>query len=173
MWSHYANEHTGICLGLSMNSVKERLMERSLKSRAKTGYSIFEGQSFLDHTTDLPVAYDTKFLEENTIPYVDACVGGSSLNRIEKLFETIFVKAKNWEYEQEHRFILFDKEYEGKPGVLVPFDGKYLENIIFGLNTPPEDQKTITKIVKDKGWDAKLWKAKEGEELFDLDFDRV
>ncbi|MCC9136242.1 DUF2971 domain-containing protein [Pontibacter silvestris] len=68
MWSHYAKDHTGICVGLLMSSVKVRIMERSMKSRKKTGYGIFDGQSYLDHLTDLPVVYDTNFLESNTIP---------------------------------------------------------------------------------------------------------
>ena len=155
MWSHYANEHKGICLGMSMSSV-----QRKLSVDAHVGY------------TDWSVYYGTEVLERFT-QFVDNTASKGEFDTIvlDLLFDKLsMVKATNWSYENEHRFIYHNNDPSLVKGVLVDFDGSDLEHIVFGLKASNQDRSAIKQIVLSNGWDhVKFWDAKMGKEMFDID----
>nr|GFA41365.1 hypothetical protein [Tanacetum cinerariifolium] len=174
MWSHYANEHRGICIGLSMDSVRGSLPQ--------TGY----------FSVDKEVTYGAESFAQETAQYLRFLPSFSLLRDefnakdsapihnirtkplyISRLFDAFsFVKSKNWAYEHEHRFAL-DNGTAGA-GALVDFDPTDLENIIFGLNTIDSDKATIMNLLTAPEWThVEVWQAKRGAGIFKLDFDRI
>lgn len=148
MWSHYANEHKGICIGLSMESVLERLEHQCSLCRRKQGTEQLEKNLYMEAKPDLEVVYGRDYLENSLVPYVAACAEGGSSRTAKLIEENSFVKAKNWEYEHEHRFIFQDFGEKGRHGIAVPFNGEDIENIIFGLKISDTDKKAIKNIIK-------------------------
>lgn len=58
-----------------------------------------------------------------------------------------FIKANNWEYEYEVRFIIVNPSISLYTGKNISFSATYLENFIFGLRTSLEDQNTIRQLL--------------------------
>lgn len=159
MWSHYANEHRGICLGFSMYK-----MERILPSEFS------EFSEFWPYT-DKQLYYGTDEMKNYAV-YLDDCrLPGRYLTLLDKLS---MVKAPNWKYENEFRFMYHDKERKDRSGILVDFDSNDLENVIYGLKCPKQDQKAIRNIIEANGWShARYWRTGLGTGLFDLTFENV
>lgn len=106
MWSHYANKHKGVCLEFDNNFEKKfiNLDDDDELSEGKVNYH-FEGKM--------------NYLAEN-----------------KKDGHTwVFVnKAKEWEYEQEYRFMILNKED------IQTFNPLFLRKIYFGVNVTNEER---------------------------------
>lgn len=63
-----------------------------------------------------------------------------------KLMDFYTTKHKDWEYEQEHRQLIFDKD-EREEGFTVKYKKEELEGIIFGLNAEPKEKRDIYEII--------------------------
>ncbi len=83
MWSHYANEHRGICIGYTPDFIKPE----DHKTVSSAGY--FE---------PIPVKYDS-------LRYYDD-EQESELTNEEQLFKILTIKSNEWIYEKEHRCIV-------------------------------------------------------------------
>jgi hypothetical protein len=114
MWTHYADQHKGFCIGFV------RKPDNLLGDITKTQ----------------PVEYDCNYPEVNPMDEN----GNADFTIFRKM---LFTKAKNWEYENEWRF-LYD---EGDKVVPFPAD---ISSIIFGLKMPDEHKVTIRKILADQ-----------------------
>jgi hypothetical protein len=64
----------------------------------------------------------------------------------EKIIEFYKIKHPDWEYEKEHRKIIFD-EVEHEKGFTVKYRKEDLEGIIFGLNADKKEIKEIIGII--------------------------
>ncbi|WP_353721931.1 DUF2971 domain-containing protein [Dyadobacter sp. 676] len=111
MWSHYANNHTGVCLEFEIDD----------KDREK-----IEGQLF-------PIEYSNDVVKTDAARYHHS--GGLAINIKE---EGVFLvrKFSNWSYEQEIR--AYGSVDEGAKGREYPFIGK-LVAINFGLKSSKDD----------------------------------
>lgn len=118
MWSHYSNEHKGICIEYDasnfkkLNSNIEKLIFKKVGYISKVSFGhykhIFESRD-LDLTN----------------------------SRFISLF---YLKHKNWQYENEYRFIADTKEEY----IYLP-----IKAIYFGMNASNEDIELIINLVKD------------------------
>lgn len=120
MWAHYADSHKGICI----------------KYRFPNDLSVTTGdnKSILSFFRD--VEYDSeklgKYSKKGGISYKDA----------------FFLKVKDWEYENELRFLHFDLENSNPyKSIDIP---NCIEAIYFGLKCPDVERETIMKIMKEK-----------------------
>jgi len=106
MWSHYANKHKGVCLQFNNNFEKKfiDLDDEEELSEGKVNYH-FEGK--LNY-----LAENTK--DGNTWTFVN--------------------KAKEWQYEQEYRFMIIKKPE------IQRFNPLFLESIYFGVNVTKEER---------------------------------
>jgi hypothetical protein len=109
MWSHYANDHKGICL---------RFKSKYKPTPFKTEYML---------TINFKDAPLYRINYQNVAP--------SKVNFLDKTFtkrvaEFIQIKALNWKYEKEYRIILAEPLASNKN----KFKKEELEGIIFGLN---------------------------------------
>lgn len=120
MWAHYADYHRGICIKYQFNKEMTNMITNN-----DTVVSYFKD-----------IKYSNKNMEEyskkDTISTDDA----------------FFLKGKDWEYENELRYLYFDIESTGKHKQIdIP---NCIEAIYFGIKCSQSDKDTIMKILKDK-----------------------
>lgn len=115
MWSHYANQHKGFCIEF------ERKPESILGNDDVT--------KRVDYEDDYS---DIEMFDQS---------GKVNLHFFKKMF---FVKAKDWKYEDEWRFVRENGDKESD----IP---SAISSIIFGLKMPQEHRDTIKNILSGQG----------------------
>jgi hypothetical protein len=120
MWSHYAENHEGICLCFRTH---------------KIGNGHFLTLDSIPHIL-FPVKYDKEKPKIVNMLYEEQYI---------KLMDFILTKYSDWDYETEYRIpILKDKFVQG---YTKKFNKEDLEGVIFGLNAKPEKIKEIYEII--------------------------
>lgn len=120
MWGHYADSHKGICI--------------------KYRFPISISQ--LGNENPNVVAYfkDVKYSNGDMSKY-------SNKDSI-TLEDAFFLKGKQWEYENELRFLYYDLNGKGNYGTIdIP---NCIEEIYFGLECSTRDKETIHNILRSK-----------------------
>jgi len=120
MWGHYADSHKGICI--------------------KYGFS--HSISLLGSENPNIVAYfkDVKYSNGDMSKY-------SNRDSI-TLEDAFFLKGKQWEYENELRFLYYDLNGNSDYGTIdIP---NCIETIYFGLKCSKKDKETIRNIMRSK-----------------------
>lgn len=120
MWAHYADYHRGVCVKYHFN----------------------KGMTNMITNNDRVVSYfrDVKYSDEDMGRYSDK----DSISTD----DAFFMKGKDWEYENELRYLYFDIESKGKHKQIdIP---NCIEAVYFGIKCPQSDKDTIMKILKDK-----------------------
>ena len=171
MWSHYADQHRGLCLIFlsEKNSLRQR--SDSVRNYIKIG-SVSE--SIGDCFRFRDVCYKEGALQNDGFDYfpADVCRRYSfsseeeRINFVEHQERFILEKSKCWEYEQEARLLLpapsgwidGKKEYS-KNMRLFHYDPTQLVGIIFGSRTTENAKNRIIELVGDK----QLMLARNGE----------
>jgi hypothetical protein len=181
MWSHYAGEHRGICIGLSMDSVKQQLNKPSSSYSAEKAVVYGQESVVQDLANEVrgwysPSVFRGEYLELGNVinDPLDKPKTKDNYPTMARLFNSFsFVKSKNWSYEHEYRFVLDDASNTGF-GAPVTFDASDLENVVFGLLTPQSDKDTIQHLLQSAEWaHVKIWQAKRGTGIFKLEFDQI
>lgn len=129
MWSHYADEHKGICLIFDKdllngdNSYKESHLVVDFVKAKKVIYGLPEKLKvrFENEVSKLPIKY---------------------------LNSSIFKKLKCWKYEKEYRILYKDTFSTNLNGINLNFNKKALRGIIFGEKCMNADVRLIHSILK-------------------------
>jgi hypothetical protein len=151
LWSHYAKDHTGICIGLNVH-----IWGNSMNIKIKPGYTNpIAGINnnllpavYINYSNDKPEAYNH---------FTDGP---------EKLEPYFYTKSKLWEYEKEVRIILMNSLITKNPVCIEQIE---IGEIIFGLKTPDlliEKVKDIVRTYPDNGVHTKLYKCIEMKESY-------
>lgn len=164
LWGHYADKHKGFCLGF-----------RTTQKQNAQGILIESGQL---ENYDLPNVpdyflpfYEIEYKEE--MPAKVNPITSKDSNYIWPFFKTKFI---DWKYEEEVRFLLFERMLKGKDTITYIPDT--LESVVVGLKTSKGDIIKIRNAVRDSGCSI-VWKktkmhkknyALEIEEIEDIDF---
>lgn len=119
MWSHYADAHKGIVYGFDENLFKDSDRKHITKN-------------------PLPMDYCSKY---KLLSY--AQVGDDNTEQLKKL---LTLKAEDWDYENEVRFISINKG-----GVAINFNPKCLKYIIFGANTQKQEIDKVKNLCRENG----------------------
>ncbi|AWL08070.1 hypothetical protein HME7025_00187 [Aquirufa nivalisilvae] len=144
MWSHYAREHSGYCIGF----YEEKLRNSGL----------FDNGG--------PVSYPSE--EEYPIIHPLEDIKGEP----ETIFKNSHNKAKDWFYEKEYRLTkFFHKEIPTLNCRQIHINSDYIAEVIIGLRTPEAHKAKIIKICKKKG--IKVFQVKQVEFKFLLDRDEI
>lgn len=164
MWTHYCQNHTGVCIGLNM--------EKVMDSVPPMFGSLFEKPSVIE------VQYQDILQRPKGF--------SRSLNTWLYMWST---KAKDWEYEQEVRLVMKNpspqyavltpkqveksKNNEVMPWTemhhYMPINGECFESIYFGVNIDlKEKEKIINFVRKHLSSDAKLYQMQIDENAFRL-----
>ncbi len=121
MWSHYADNHKGICIGFW----EEKL--RNCGAFGKGGSVVYP--------------------PDNNFPFIDPLSEDLMVNS----FTETHYKAKDWSYENEYRLmkLFYPNEPEDADRTIkIPDD--FFAEIVLGLDTVEKDREEIIKIAKRK-----------------------
>lgn len=122
MWSHYANNHTGVCIGYDYNC-------EFFKKKFSCNYSDEIGViRKVEYTNERPKYFFPTDLVNDTREW--------------------FKKSKDWAYEKEYRILLpiknaVCKNDRGKFIFLFEIDPKYIKKVILGCMMKEDDKKYI------------------------------
>ncbi len=150
MWSHYADEHKGFCIGFN---------KRVLASSSNKFHSIE-----VDYQSDLP---HKKIIER--FYYFEGFPGENNIFNIASdiLFSIIGTKYSNWKYEKETRLI------RPKYGPL-GFSANAINSIAFGLRMPERDKATLYSLLSGVEWKHIKWyQAEKSKDKFALVFTEI
>jgi hypothetical protein len=119
MWAHYAESHKGICIKYNLDKLSKQLIKTEEKI-----VSYLKSVEYSNEDIKLKLQKDPSYL-----------------------VNTFFLKGKEWEYENELRFLYFDAEGQGEHAA-IPIKN-CIEAIYFGLRCSKKDKETIINIMKD------------------------
>lgn len=125
MWSHYANSHKGIVYKFDTNLFNDNKDKKFINKAIKVNYSKNNGYELLNYAI---------VDNEDSKQYV---------------YELI-TKAKDWEYEQEYRYI--DINTTIGQGRNKKFNKQSLKMIIFGTKTSEEEKNKIKDLCMQHGF---------------------
>lgn len=131
MWSHYAKNHTGICIGLKIHHYQNTICIQSNLGQIK---------NYLDSDGLLPGLY-VNYTDNYPVPL-------NLFNRTSEDIQPFFLnKSKLWEYEQELRFLLLENNYiyKDKP---IKIPQSEIGEIIFGVNSNKKMEKEVLTIIE-------------------------
>jgi hypothetical protein len=133
MWSHYADDHKGICIGFRIS-----VRRKSLTIKCKPGFLKQYPEQFPEGN-DVLSFYHVKYDDKRPEPY----------NLLKKnkdaISDFIYNKGKDWAYEDEYRTILTDNDLLKKP---IQVEENEIGEIIFGLKTPGKIKSKIIYTIK-------------------------
>ncbi|MEZ8345714.1 DUF2971 domain-containing protein [Vibrio splendidus] len=139
MWSHYADEHRGFCIGLDINNLlDDTLLKNKVNYQAK-----------------LPIdkLLNTLTIISDSWLYIDNKVNMTLLKDIFENFiteEILVTKHSNWQYENETRIIA--PNYGS-----IPFKCSQVMSITFGLKMPDRDKKIVRQVIKGLHYENVEW----------------
>jgi len=131
MWSHYANNHTGICIGYNVS----RVNGKNYMFKYKDGYI---NENLKKELKYLPV-HKVKYRKERPMLSLES---RTSNDTILKAFLT---KSIDWSYEDEYRVILFDDKLIKNP---IRIETNEIKEVIFGLKTNSNDKEALINLIK-------------------------
>ncbi len=142
MWSHYANDHKGICL--TYDFPRSFLID---ESNEITGVSaVTYGENTL-----------SDWLIQNA-PDQNLSIKDFSIELIKQL---LTIKSVCWSYEKEVRII---RQHEGT----FKIPKEFLKQVCFGLNTPTSDVDLIQKLLNGAGYSVAYCKIERSDSDFGL-----
>lgn len=138
MWSHYADNHLGFCVGFW----EDKLRESGLFGKGG------------------PVHYNP----ENEYPTIDPL---EDENIMVTGFKQTHTKAFDWEYEQEYRLTkLFFPNVPSNEDRKIPIKDDLFAEIVIGLTTTENSKKEILEIAKSKS--IKVYQTKKVSMKFEI-----
>lgn len=126
MWSHYANNHTGICVG-----IKTYFLNSKLIIKIKNGY--------------LCPYFHPDSIELVHVKYEKEPPKYNIITREGDPWKSIITKADFWYYEEEFRLILEHKYIIKNP---ICIEKTEIGEILFGIKTPDKIKEKIIDIIK-------------------------
>jgi hypothetical protein len=141
LWSHYAKEHTGICVGFRRNKAEEN---DTIYYRPKLGKVYYNKDRTINLSEIFSVHKGDNFQEMKNY-----------------IYKAFFSKAPNWWYENEWRYIHSSAKTEYE----IPAT---IEEIIFGLRTPKHIQEIILRVTNDDPG-IKYYRMKFTEGSFEME----
>lgn len=133
MWSHYADEHRGVCLGFDLTKITK---SGALEGMSTSPMVYSNGNSMSTALQEFKDLYFVSQLRDSPLPRtLYKCAISAALS----------AKSFPWKYEDELRLI------KQKTGIF-EFEPTGLTEIIFGAKVTQRDRKTIQKLLKQPEW---------------------
>ena len=139
MWSHYANHHTGFCVGLRADKMIDSHLFGKLGE----------------------VAYKSKY------PQIKPRVARKDKQMMINSFLETHTKAKNWKYEAEYRFM--SNHFPEKLSLedrLITIPNNFFAEVILGINISEKDKMDIKQICDQKN--IPVYQAKKKDFKFKI-----
>lgn len=150
MWSHYADEHRGVCIGF-----KEHILRP-------------EGSSI----APIDVTYQDEYPFEEIIErfkYFEQLPGENNVDSVagDILYSILGTKYSSWRYERERRLVFYRSEAK-------QFDPEAVNSIAFGLRMEARDKSTLREMISGTEWSHVKWyQAVKSKTKYALDFERI
>lgn len=163
LWSHYASNHKGICLGFKS--------------------TIINGEHYFEMDEQTHFGENPYFALLKEIEYVKA--RPNKINPVKKAYYNIekfhITKRNTWKYEKEYRMLIKASLFNDAKNHYSKLNYKYkkriLKEVIFGVNTDTELQENIIAFVREnyisEGIPVKIYKAVKRKYSYGLDFIRI
>jgi hypothetical protein len=142
MWSHYADAHRGICIRFNMDKFRKFIEHDCIKNNLVIPW--------------YKVSYEANYPLLNPFEF----------NTEDEVTKILTIKSNYWEYENEFRFILFDK-----PNTEIKLPAGIIDLVICGCKMNINNKNKIIKIAKERSISIMQAKIKEFE--FGLDFEKI
>jgi hypothetical protein len=160
MWSHYANNHEGICIGFEKYICTPSnqcgiLLEDSNNQELYLINDVPKNLHFLknvEYVLSLPKSYNLFSDNPN------------------RLLEFFYHKFEHWKYENETRVTMYYPHYNKHT---FKFTKTILKSIIFGIKIDDNYKQKIISIVKRNYNNVKLYQARKSIKEFAIEFDEV
>lgn len=153
MWSHYANNHKGICLEFEINLPDKNFTKKFFEQTIEDFLDINHLKNMFTTYFIAPVLYQHNRVIPEIIVEPEKRIG---IN----ITYALITKFKYWEYEWEFRIIL---ELKNKIKRIFPCPINYhpqcLTGIILGERTNAEDEETLKLLIKKLEHKPTLYKA--------------
>lgn len=153
MWSHYAENHTGICIGLKTYSIYNKIFIQTQMDQIRS----FSGIDFLQPVSEI--------IYSNTKPNPYNFFTGS----YKDIIKFYLTKSIDWEYEKEMRVIVPEKMILKNP---VWIDESQISEIIFGLNASDILIEKVINIIRNytnRGNWITIYKCKEIKGAYEIE----
>lgn len=171
MWGVYANNHEGIVLIYDIN-VSEGIPKdffidtKEINSNTAIGYGEFHFNKvkYLNQKNEVNFFEHLSTFSNGSVKQMltDSNKGHSKLystyykdsrewfqNNRNIYIERMITKTSHWSHEKEWRLSLGGlHDRFGKEGISIKYNPKYLVGIVFGINTPIQDKRTIMEIIR-------------------------
>jgi hypothetical protein len=146
MWSHYADEHKGFCIGFN----------ETILSKSDAGIKAVDVK-YQAETSQKSVFKSFEVDGDKVVVHLD----------YEAMHSIVGRKYTHWKYERERRLIVASSNaYSFKPESVV--------SITLGLKMPERDKDTLKQLLSSSQWSHLKWyNAKKVKGRFALDFVQV
>lgn len=133
MWSHYANNHEGICIEFDLeNSFFNGKYKKSC-------FDVFSGSTVVDHYANIGVISRVKYSTERPT-FIDP-------SEISYDTEFWFIKSNDWAYENEYRLLLpTDHAIREKEMLFYKIDKASIKSVIVGCKMSSNVKREIFDI---------------------------
>ncbi|XJM92291.1 DUF2971 domain-containing protein [Escherichia coli] len=150
MWSHYADEHKGICIGFKEEYLK------------KAGVSFLEADvEYQDNYPFDDIVKRIHYFEDNE------CLNGFDNICGDILLSILTTKYTSWKYERERRLIV--ENFGARK-----FEPLAVNSIAFGLRMKERDKKTLLTLLSGPEWSHLKWfQSTKSSIKYSLDFIRI
>lgn len=165
MWSHYADEHKGICMIFNVPCINNLYkFDLILNDKKEPFFYPFEQVKYIEKKTDINLFtnnyitlfekfykdwfYHPKTNKKSKYAPNSSVYDRDTILKLGRTFlESFFVKSKEWEYEKECRMIILNAN-SNKQNIRYNFSS--LNGIIFGIKTPLKDKLKVIDIIQEK-----------------------
>ena len=156
MWSHYAQNHEGVCLQFKTKNKDQTLFFGNRPIYKIRYQKKFPEIDFFQSLGNLPMPHLYKEWlcdESNNISGSAKFLNAKNENKWREKYwklgyKFITTKSNDWKYDKELRSIIYSTIGERKKSIKYYF--KDLEGIIFGIKTKNEHKIKIIKIIEEK-----------------------
>jgi len=151
MWSHYGRGHAGVALEFDFEPAQfnNRLLKVTYPKKNIRG-GVFSPKDLIDLLTN------------------------SSSKMTQEWFfrKTSFIKHKDWEYEQEWRFISYPQDPEHRPCIKI---GRGLVTAVYlGLKVAEnEEREKLISLIREKYSHMKIFVANKNKKFLKINFDQL
>lgn len=165
MWSHYTENHNGVCLIYKTANNKMELFKDETYTKTRPPKNItlefkkinyeYENNtinffySFFDDDNEIKDNwYKDLLTNEKSNLYDNYKTNIKYIQNTNNLLAQPLYKTKHWEYENEYRLILGERNDLNKEDKIYKYNFNYLDGIIFGIKTPLNKKLEIINIIR-------------------------
>lgn len=143
MWAQYANNHSGVCLVFDNEKLGDAFHD-SFKEFSYYAQNINYIDRYIGERDDSSYIVNIDYLEKLGLQEYALCHADTYKDRL------FFEKLKDWENENEYRWVLFGEKGMDEP--LFPFK-QALKGIVFGASCPDDNIQKIVNLTHEMSLD--------------------